>query len=494
MAGFRGLVFVLFLASFLTGGLRAGEKKEKVHSIKKEFWNVGFCSLEGEDGLDSPSRYLLHALPVMLRNELSDISIHQFSREEREACRQDYLEEGLLKLQKEKSGLVKKRDALLFSEDSQSKGRKEYDKITKQIKAKQKEAEEWQGLISADILFPGEAEVRFPQPKKGDNVLWPSRLHYDNSFMKKQKLDLLVYGHLEKQKKDFVLTLNARASHGEKPLFSLNERVGETDLEELVLKAAGELRTVILGRSWTELAVKTRLQEGRISIDGMPMGVGYVRARNLRPGFVTLTVKKEGYQESRQQLYLSAFSFREVLVDLPVGDSQTLFVASVPPGADVYEGALWMGQTPLNIPRPDDGSWIRVSKEEFMPFIVSSSKIKGNALTVKLSSDIFDRGLHLKKTKRKFYRSLGWFTVSLAFPVILSGIYQNFRDSYNANVALYDNTGSRKAYDDALQARKLGNACFYGYWGSVALSSGLFINLMFRLGSYIKAANESTQG
>jgi hypothetical protein len=106
---------------------------------------------------------------------------------------------------------------------------------------------------------------------------------------------------------------------------------------------------------------------------------------------------------------------------------------------------------------------------------------------------LYDKEKKLKDSKSAFYRALGWFSLSVGVPLILSGIYQNLDNRYYNYAIDYNSTGNPESYDKALEYKNHADIAYYSYWGGVAVSGTLLVNTIFKLRSYIRAAEESTE-
>ena len=460
--------------------------------IDKESWNIGISGFS-DKGISSISSYLLNSLPLLLYNEISDIEDHRLSDSERIYFSENYFNEKLNDLVDEKNNLHDTRDKLLFSEQSRNERRSQYRDLSEQIEDKVEEIETFRKRDVSEVEIPDSLPVELKQFDEDEEQILEHHREKAAHFMKREELDFFITGSLEQIDDLFFLNISAYNRTGETPVIVFEETASEELLEELIVNAGVELRSIILGRPWSGISVKTYPASALIMVNGTSIGVGSALVRDLEPGFVTLSISENGYVTDNRQVYLPAEDLQDYEITLEKGETDSLFLFSDPPGADVYFGALWMGETPLLTNFPDQRVRIKVSKEEYMPFYVASDQLSGDSVTVQLSTDLYEKELALKDAKSSFYRALGWFSLSVGIPVVMGGIYQNLDSRYSNYALSYSQTGNSDHYDKAMDYKRQADIAYMGYWGGLALSGSLLVNVFIKLWNYIKTAEESTE-
>ncbi len=486
----RQKICLILLLSTMGTMFVSGQEKESL-DFEKESWTIGISGLS-DKGISKDSSYLLSSLPLLLVNELSDISSHELSELEKLRFSESCLKEKLQDLQEEKTALHSKRDELLFSGEDRRTREKEYRELSEQIEEKGKEISLFRQRASDEVQMKDSLPVEFRPLNAEESVLDHPRIRA-SGYMEREDLDFFITGSLEEIDNLYFISLKAFGRNDEKPQLSVERLAGKDELEEVMREAGLELRSLILGRPWSQLIIETLPDSAVISINGRTVGVGSARLKSLDPGFATLTVSENGYISDSRQIYLAPEGSQNLEVTLKKGEENGLYLVSEPPGADVYFGALWVGRTPLFTELPEERVQIKMSKEAYMPFFLSSDKISTETLTVELGTDLYEKELELKDAKSAFYRSLGWFSLSVGFPVVMAGIYQNLDNRYINYANAYSSTGSSDYYDKALDYKHQADAAYLAYWGGIALSGSLLVNVFFKLWNYIKAAEESTE-
>ncbi len=483
---------ILLLALFLTQTAFSQEEiDEGLLNYEKESWNLGISRFTGIN-LEKQNEYLISALPLLLLDELSDIDMHLVSEAEKVAYKGQYISDRIISLRKEKSSLHNQRDGLLFSQTERKERQAKYKEISENIDRKDSLINLWLEVGEEEIRMDSEIPLKI-QKYTDESSRLTDNWSQTSDFMKQKGLDQLITGSVEKLDDLFFLNIRCYELKSNEPVVDFQKTGSEDELNSLLKEASDALRTAVLGRSWAGLNIKASPDNALILIDGETKGVGNFHSKILSPGFITCTVKSSGFKTYSSQIYLAPdrSEYREITLDQ--GSTEELFIYSDPPGADVYFGALWMGQTPLTTHKPYDTEKLKVSKENFMPFILSSDELNSDSITIQLDPGLYSKKTRLQESKSAFYRSLGWFSLSIGIPLVLSGIYQNLDNRYYKYAVDYNSTGDSNSYDKALYYKKYADITYYSFWGGVAVSGTLFINTLFKLRNYILAAEESTE-
>ena len=485
------LLFLLFLISLPS--FAASEEdlfSEEDLTLAKESWNIGLSTLAA-GSLDKRYEYLRNSIPLLLSDEISTLKSHRLSDNELHYYRKNHIDSKIISLEKEKSSLHYKRDSLLFSDLSGHDRRVSYREISDQIEEKEHAIESWRGLKPEDITLEKELPIIFQEYGASQKLTDPGG--QISRFMENSDFDLLLTGRVEQLDDMIYLEVSGWLQSSEEPVLSVSDTVREEDIDTIITDWSTELRTLILGRTWSGIRIHAEPAGAVLSIDGESRGVGSLEIDDLEPGYVTVSAMAAGYKSQSSQVYLLPGETLELDLTLEEGMKNVFYLTSDPPGADVYFGASWLGQTPLYTDFPSMKGQFRVVKDDFMPFYLPSDEIQGESLTVQLGNNLFDRQAELELAKKKFYRSLGWFSISLAVPVILMGVYQNLDYRYYSYANDYISTGDQNSFDRAEEYKHKSDIAYYGFWGGVSISGGLLINTLFKLRDYIRAAEKSTE-
>jgi len=459
--------------------------------IEKKTWNLGINRFTGIN-LEKKNEYLLFSLPLLLLDDLSDITTHSVKENEKESYTSKYIQDQIVKIRKEKSQLHKQRDSLLFSETEQNERSTKYASLTKEISQKDSLIGKWTALDQNEIHMNDQIPLLIKKYTDEKDKLGQSWFE-KSDFMEKEDLDLLLSGSVEKLDDLFLLNIQCYSKLSESPVLEFQKSGTEDELNNLLMESSDYFRTEILGRLWSTLNIKSTPDNAFIILDGETVGVGNFHSKTLNPGFMTLSVRSAGFKTYSSQVYLASGSDQSREIILEPGEAQSISIYSEPPDADVYLGALWVGKTPMEINKPAELELLKVTKENFMPFILPLDNLTSDNITIRLDSNLYEKKKRLNETKSAFYRSLGWFTLSLGIPLVLSGIYQNLDNRYYKYAVDYNTTTNPDSYDKAIYYKKYADISYYCLWGGVAVSSSLFINSLIKLRNYIIAAEKSTE-
>ncbi|MFW5812436.1 MAG: hypothetical protein ACOCWS_05565 [Alkalispirochaetaceae bacterium] len=87
----------------------------------------------------------------------------------------------------------------------------------------------------------------------------------------------------------------------------------------------------------------------------------------------------------------------------------------------------------------------------------------------------------VEEKKERFYRSFGWFVLSLPAPIILNGVYGNLTTLFPDG-----STRTGLSTQEAEERLDQANTLFYSYYATLGVSVALFGNMLFRLIDYIR--------
>ncbi len=480
---FLFILIFSFCSVFPVSGDDTAEETE-IYSLEKENWTVGMPPWEQVNLLDR-QLYLPNSLPQLLKEELKDLSVHVLSDKEAAYLKQVFLDEKLKSAKKELESLFNQRDKILFS--SSSDGDSQYKSLTNKILKQLRTIEYWKGYDPSKILVDSEFPIELVDLEN------PVNLKLMPFYQEKADKDMIITGRIERLEELIILELKCFVSSQESPVFSWSGTDGEEGLNGLIVQAARELRTIILGRSWSQIDINTFPQGSLIKLNGETIGVGTASLVEAEPGFVTVTVSENGYITDSRQVYLPPMENTVLNVELQKGDLPYMYFLSEPPGASVYYGSLWMGETPLHIARPSFNDNIRMTMEGYQSFNIPSYELEGETITVKFSEKAYSKQQAFKDAKKDFYKALGWFSLSMGAPLILYGIYQNQVSMYYDYAYQWIATDSQESYDKAQQYERYSDITYYSFLGGIALSGTLFVNTILKLRDYIKAAETSTE-
>lgn len=446
---------------------------------------MGICPVE-VGNLEKRYAYLQNSLQQLLKENINDLTEHQLHAEESNFLADSFIHEKIIQHSLDIDSLYRKRDELLFSQYSNEERSEKYEAFSSSILDKEQALQEWQDKDSHEIVLPETLSIEY---QNIEQTPADSQFSY---FMEKNSLDMLICGTVERLDDLFFLELSCYKQTSPEAVFIWSGTGPEDQLNILLDEATDELRTELLGRSWAALRVEAQPKDSLIMLDGKTIGVGDVFVRAEAPGYKTLKISRGGYESLVKQIYLPSMKFMEFSVALEKGVEENFYFLSEPPGADVYFGSQWMGTTPFYSSKPDFNNNVKISLDGFAPFQTPSWKLEGESITVQLSRLAYDKQDALDTAKKRFYRSLGWLSISMALPLVMYGIYQNQYSMYYNYANDWTSGGIQADYDKAMDSYDSSELTYKLFLGGLAVSGGLLVNTLFKLKNYINAAEEST--
>ena len=480
--GFPALLVLLFLAP---GGTVLSAQEGLSPRFPREDagdWRVSVAVFESRD-LPEEYLYLLRSIPGTVLNLLEGLDTHYMDDEEISARRERVLESAVEAVERELAEIREEAAELIFTaEGGAAKGSGASAELDRRAESLESELRRLAGTDPREIEVASSRDLVVERPAGGGLV---EEDFPDPSVTARQKnLDMYIYGFVEEIEGiiffetrvwNSVLRRDDRVIQKAASPESLNARMDE------MLR---EVKEVVYGRPWAELVVEPKPENAQVYLDGLFLGTGAVASQTLEPGSHTLEVRRRGFITERRTLFLAPSERKRIPVVLELRDEEDLVIRSRPEGADAYLDAVWIGKTPLSLPRPPGVSELILKKESFVPKILMIDEDFTGEVTVGLSPAALDRETYIEKKRDAFYRSAGFFVLSFPLPFFLYTMSIDFAAGYAA-AAGSGNT------QEAERMRGLSEGFYHGFWGGVVISASLLAHTIYTLIDYIQAADSS---
>jgi hypothetical protein len=321
------------------------------------------------------------------------------------------------------------------------------------------------GLVKANMdgVFPAPpkpgTERRFCQNQKADAFLLGSVREFHGRLY----IDLKLYGIYAN---DYI--------YNDDIIFSVDD--ADSAVEEIAIS----LTSALAGNKPAVIVVKADPPETQVLINSSYAGRGTVEELEFPPGKITIAAAAEGYVPEIAEPDLVSGETTVINFNLlPLFYSDVNIDTPGFPGMSLYEGALYVGDSPLNLRIPVDS----------MSYITAVDKNKQVAQIVLNTPDVPDepfsfsmlikppRGSRMvNKARSKYYWSWGatWLSAILAWSV--SGIYTSHNDAAarSPNPDFWDTT------------RNL----YYLNTGTLLLFTGVAAYNLYQLTRYLYTATE----
>ncbi|HKK47609.1 MAG TPA: PEGA domain-containing protein, partial [Alkalispirochaeta sp.] len=224
--------------------------------------------------------------------------------------------------------------------------------------------------------------------------------------------------------------------------------------------------------------------EGQVFLGDRYVGVSPVQDRYLPPGTYTLRTELPDGRSTERSVEIAAGAPRPVVVTVQEDAPQPVTIRSTPAGARVYRGSQWVGFTPVSVARPRADTSYTLVQDGYYDSRVTLGRDAPALVDRTLISTDEDWAAEVEASRDRFYRSFGFFALSVGVPILINGVYQNY-------AGLVDEQGrvsSQLALSEQDRVLNRANTLFYGYYAGLGLSAGLFGNMMWRLVNYVQTA------
>jgi hypothetical protein len=256
----------------------------------------------------------------------------------------------------------------------------------------------------------------------------------------------------------------------------------ETREREIVAAVAGRDLGGI--RVSVDVDHETALAEARIFVGDRYLGVAPAEDRYLPPGTYTARAELADGRSVSRPVEIAAGSSQAVALIMREAPPETVTIRSIPTGARVYRGSVWVGFTPVTVSRPrNDTSYTLVQEGFYDSRVTLGADAPAQVQRTMVSSDE-DWAAEVEDSRDRFYRSFGVFALSVGVPILVNGMYQNYSGLVGSDGTLSSNL--TPAEQDRILRRT--NTLYVGYYASLGLSAGLFGNMMWRLVNYVQTA------
>jgi hypothetical protein len=350
------------------------------------FWSIGFASLR-ERRLSDENRYLVHAIPLLLREELSLLRDHRLADEEKEA----YFRFKKDREAREKQSQVTELKSLLDDQafrlggaEKQEQRRESYLKNRDDLQAIL-DTERVGGALargaSAEDALAGDTSAESPPSdsrpivvkEEALGVLFEPPQHSPLEYARKKGIDLLIWGELEEIEGFLYLSLYAYHAVLGRLVFQHQDAGSREVLLATLPAVRGNLARTILGRDWANLSVSAEPPDALITINGSIHGTGRLEGRFLETGEATVEVHHPDYLDVEKTVRLEAYEEHNLHVALDMRESRRTTLLTRPTGADLYLDSIWIGRSPAQIVLPHAKKRLLIKKEgseeEARPFL-----------------------------------------------------------------------------------------------------------------------------
>jgi hypothetical protein len=339
------LICLCFLPRVAFG--RGGVEEEKVYQHGE--WIL--CITGFDVSALSPSRRI--AGEVMVRNLVNSLNaVDRRIRVSREyAWYEDYA--WTQSRQTAAKTLVTKRgerDALLYKGEPSWRYRRTLKTIDGEIaglEKKLREAERNAPLIVSEPVLKtteGNGNGTFPPaPAAGEEY----------AFCRKEKADAFLAGSVAEFHNRLYVKLRLYTMYTGSYVYEDDILFSQEDMNDASNELSGRLAVAVSGSGAALVAVNTEPKDAMVLINGAYAGRGKIPPREHIPGPVTVGVSAEGHEPMTAELELKAGETAEITASLrPLAFSDVRIFVPGQPQAQIYQGALYVGDAPFTLRLP----------------------------------------------------------------------------------------------------------------------------------------------
>ncbi|MGA2480307.1 MAG: hypothetical protein ABSG63_16280 [Spirochaetia bacterium] len=441
-------------------------------------WVVGFTVFDAK-GLAPENAYLAFSIPLLLKDAVSGLETHTIADDERDFDRGAIIARGLLTTSQSVTAAHKDRDALLFG------GVPVDPAALKPIDLRIAALEVRRVFLSA--LDPSKVSIAPEKPilfkeGSGPGKLLELPVIPSAAYCAREGLDLLIGGSIRQVEGYLLVDTWAYDAARGRVTTSTREAAQRDELYVTVPLWGKDLIATILGRSWSVIAFTPEPPDASLYVDGSLTASGVSPALYLVPGIRELTISASGYRDITRSLTLLPGEETPLAISLLKEGAGSIFVSSMPAGADLYVNSLWQGRTPLLMDRPTEWSRGVLTLSGFydMPFSLGADSPP--QITLTLQPDLGAREIAQKKARDEFYTSFAWFAASVPLPL--------FSNAFALDYALLRNDALAQGQASQAASAQMGAQVFLaGYYVGLAISASLFTWMVFRIIHYISVSN-----
>lgn len=458
-----------------------------LNSQETDFWNIAVRMPDGSAYCEDV--YIVRHFMLSLKQEIAECPDHYIIANDMWQRIYHRQQTELNDIRSQIAVLTEQRNQVLFNDGTAQEKRN----INNQIEELNDELTSSNFEIESDdnITLP----IQFTNPDS-DNMIYSSNMAVEQSLLIEDKIDMIISGDVQQIEDSYLIDIWVYDVNLDKKNVLWQGSFSIFDIDDTITLIADALRTTILGRDWAALEVETDQSDALIYYNGILLGTQNCKTSILYPGEGTLDIYSSGYLTQSHVISLEKNStiFKEY--QLQIDENSLVYIDSIPQGAEVYLGSIYLGLTPIEVVKPEEELRLTLILDGYetinssiSPFVESNYSFEMIPFTVNYSEQA-------RIEKKRFYNSVAWFAISVGVTIVMAGIYQFYADEYNYNVGMANLVGSGDSMYPTYVSnsqRSLNNYywSYSSFWGSIGLNLGLLGITVLNLSDYLKTAEKS---
>jgi hypothetical protein len=450
-------LFVISLILFVSILLFSQESKSYI---------IRFNPLVLKD-MDENFLHLSNSFPLLLKYELQNADFHFYSDEELINIKKYLLD----KLKNDSldmlSGLIKKHDNYIFSENF---NKDEFSLLGQEIN-KQK------------LFFENLSLEDVPETEKSVPIVFNDNISGNITNNDSNQANLIIEGSMEKLDEYIYLQfwLENRILNTKEVFF---ESAGSPDnLSDLIQPISNELKSIILGRPWGSLELNLQPDDSNILILDSAGHIVVQDFKYFTPGNYDIEISKPGYETKKMSIILNNKENKKLSVNLNLLNRSIISLQTFPAGADLYSGSTWLGKTPVLFMKPITPALLTIKLDGFNTKKYIYKDNNDRDIKLFLQSNLINFEEITNKKRDNFYNSFSYFLLSLPLSLVSYGLSSDYGYAFNREVAISTNS------DEADRLMEVSSTWYNVYLSSLFINVSLFINTIFDLVEYITSSD-----
>jgi len=387
------------------------------------------------------------------------------------------------------------RDALIFRGDPAWKYQKSLKTLEADIAKLEEKARspetDFPGIESTPVfrLTEGNVQGIYPDPPKPGG---------EYAFCLSQKADGLLTGRMSEFYGRIYLTVKIYARYAGAYIYEDSTVFSIENMEQVLGEFSSRLSGAISESGGAIIAVHASPEDTMVLIDGIYAGRGEVIDREEVPGPTEVTLYAQDHAPYTGTIDLQPGERTDLYIDLTPFTFSS-FTVDVPgkPGSSVYQGSLYLGQTPLTLrlpqnqftylsvetPEGETGSSILQGNRTYLggaQFIQADApEGKETVLSFKTSLPPPVGETPVEEARRKFYGAYGRFWIVLPLTIFTLGLSRSYIEGVN-------NTPADQRTGDQETKAKVAYYAQGAAWGLLGLS---LAEVFYRIFRYVRASS-----
>jgi hypothetical protein len=455
--------------------LHGGAKKEAEKKPLNPEWILTITAFDVSD-LPQARQSIGTLLTRKLVQELNSIA-HRIRVNREYTFYQEYARsQGRNEAAKRLSAKWGERDALLFQGDPEWRYKKKLKALNKEIRKLEEE------LKSAEEEIPAiapEPEFKLSERNQAEEFPAPPQAGLEYQFCLGEKSDAFITGKGVEFHGRLYFTLRLYTRYSQSFEYEDGVIFSIEDTQEGVRELADRVSAAVSGEKPAAVVVHGTPKDAVILLDDSFAGSGEVGPLEHPPGILRVDSFADEHQPLSTSLELHPGELAELYINLQPLSKEALAVTVPDESARLYRGALYLGQTPLDveIPGGEDFFFHVETPDGKTGSGIHRGGTGSSALFLQTNIPPAAGEGRVAKARRQFYGSWARFWIALPTAFLLQGLS-------DSQVSAYRNTGYASLYETA----QSGQVISIGAWVVFGLVTA---EVIYRTVVYIRTAGKT---